>query len=302
MPGADINLGQQLWDMAAEMFERGLRGEPPLEPVPETEPPPAPFTGEVFTAGVQYPVAERTNRRAVSAIKVRVDGTSEEGLLADGSGNLLFPQTEAARFVRHIQERAALPLGAVFVPEPEGWRAGLEDRPFFDYFSECGGGGGGVDVFPSPTHYRRHIVGGEKPCGRAAAEMAEWERSTRCDTECGLECDCGPFLWVWDEYRGDVPLANRPHRVYRIRFPLPGGGEDWYYGITSKVLPARIFGHNAETGGRSRAGEPYTAETLCVMDGKKAAAMVERELIRDGNPTGGRLINKVHNPERRRGG
>ena len=46
-------------------------------------------------------------------------------------------------------------------------------------------------------------------------------------------------------------------------------------------------------------GDMAAAETLCVMDGKKAAAMVERELIRDGNPTGGRLINKVHNPERR---
>ena len=111
--------------------------------------------------------------------------------------------------------------------------------------------------------------------------------------------------WItgWKPYRGKKPTATLPHRVYEIIFPQPDGTDDRYYGITRKPTAQRLHGHASditETGWRIQDGHPYTARTIHEASDQDEARRIERYRITSGNPSGGRLLNKTHNPQGRK--
>ena len=184
------------------------------------------------------------------------------------------------------------------------------------------------DWIPNSAHRSRHLSAGETPCGWSLLELQAHRYQQRGDpfAERIFNCawddggtDEGHYQWhrkpdkppTCDVARaqymryhriyrtGTTELGDRldrPHRVYQITF-LDG---DRYYGITARTLNHRLTGHLSlegyEVGDRLQAGEPYTMEQLCETPDGREAQVLERMMVRSGNPWG-RVINRVHNPE-----
>lgn len=296
--------------LADELLEAALRGElPPPSPDAAEPPPPDDYReaeerpdGMLAAAEVAYPPeGEGEAGRFVKVIPRLTDGTggwNTPRLIAASDGAVRFSGPEAQRIVRHIGETGWPPEGTRTIEPPPGWET--EPNPYYEYYSGCDTEG---EVFPSPNHYRRHRTAGEAPCPRAETENEIYSRFVELDDD-GEETEWTPP--GWKPYRGKKNPDSLPHRIYIIRFPEPPGGlpPDRYYGMTRKPITQRVFGHihidGAENGWRIMSGEPYTARMLSEHPNRAEAEAEEERLIRAGNPDGGRLTNRRHNPGQRR--